>query len=172
MDHQFLEFWGNLWLQMVQGQKQWDGVIDWWQKGLVGFNEWNAMLRKVYGLKPTQAESRDQNKVWEETLQMFQKSFQDYLNLFGYVLRTDYDRLQNEYDRLQEDHQLLKKKSESQEETIRNLQAMLAAQAMDPAGLAKPFKDLISEQTSQFQRFMSGMIPNVKKPSGGEEEGQ
>ncbi len=172
MDHQFLDFWGNLWLQTVQGQKQWDGTIDWWQKGLVGFNEWTTLLRKIYSLKPTQPKPPDKNRVWEETLQNFQRFFQEYFNLFGYVLATDYDRLKNEYDRLQEDHQLLKKKSESQEETIRNLQAMLAAQTMDPAGLAKPFKDLISEQTEQFQRFMSGMIPGMKKPSGGEEEGQ
>ena len=172
MDHQFLDFWGNLWLQMVQGQKRWDGAIDWWQKGFVGFDEWTALLGKIYGLKPTQSEPPDKNKVWKETLQNFQKSFQDYFKLFGYVLRTDYDRLKNEYDRLQEDHQLLKKKSESQEETIRNLQAMLVAQTMDPAGLAKPFKDLISQQTEQFQRLMSGMIPNMKKPLGGEDEGE
>ncbi len=172
MDHQFLDFWGNLWLQMVQGQKQWDGAIDLWQKGFAGFKEWTALLGKTYGLKQTQPEVPDENKVWVETLQNFQRFFQDYFKLFGYVLRTDYDRLKNEYDRLQEDHQLLKRKTESQEETIRNLQAMLAAQTMDPAGLAKPFKDLISQQTEQFQRFMSGIIPDVKKSPGGEDKGQ
>ncbi len=172
MDHQFLDFWGNLWLQMAQGQKQWDGVIDGWRKGLMGSSEWNAMLGKVYGLKPPVPESRDMNKAWEETLQIFQEWLRDYFNLLGYVSRTDYDRLQNEHDRLQEDHRLLEKKSEIQEETIRNLQALLAVRAMDPASLAKPFKDLISQQTEQFQRFMSGMMPDVKKPTGGEEEGE
>jgi hypothetical protein len=172
MDHQFLEFWGKLWLQMAQGQKQWDGAMDFWRKGFVGFDEWNTFLGKMYGLKPTQPETPDNIKVWEETLRNFQKSFQDYFTLFGYVLRADYDRLKNEYDRLQEDHQLLKEKSERQEEAIRHLQAMLAAQAMDPAGLAKPLKDLISQQTEQFQRLMSGIITDAKKPSGGEDEGQ
>ena len=146
--------------------------MDCWMKGFDGFMQWNTMLGKVYGLKPTQPESWDQNKLWEDTLQIFQKSFQAYFNLFGYVLRTDYDRLKDEYDRLQQDHQFLKKKSEIQEETIFNLQAMLVAQTMDPAGLAKPFKDLISQQTEQFQRLMSGMIPDEKKPSGGEDEGK
>jgi hypothetical protein len=172
MDHQFQEFWGNLWLQMVQGQKQWDGLTNWWQKGFPGFNEWNAMMTKAYGLQFPLPESPDKNKAWEEALQMFQKSFQETFNLFGYVPRADYERLQRDYDLLQEDHQLLKKKSEFLEETIRQLQTLLAAQTMDPAGMAKPLKDLISEQTNQFQRFMSGMIPDLKKPSSGEDEGQ
>jgi hypothetical protein len=165
MDHQFLEFWGNLWLQMAQGQKQWEGIIDFWQKGFPGFNELNLLLGKFYGLKPPEQESREKDKVWEASLQMFQKSFQDYFNLFGYVPRADYDRLQ-------EDHQRLKKKLEFQEEAIRQLQALLAAQTVDPAALVKPFKDLISEQTGQFQRLMTGMLSNEKKPSEGEDEGQ
>jgi hypothetical protein len=172
MDHRFLEFWGNLLLQMAQGQKQWEEVIDWWQKGFAGFDEWNALLGKIYGVQPPRPESTDKNEVWEETLQVFQKSFQDTFNLLGYVPRADYERLQKKFDRLQEDHQLLKKKSEFLEETIRQLQTLLAAQTMDPAGMAKPLKDLISEQTNQFQRFMSGMIPDLKKPSSGEDEGQ
>jgi len=136
----------------------------------MGFNEWAAMLGKFSGLKSTGSESLGKIEGWEETLQNFQKFFQDYFKLFGYVLRSDYDRLKNEYDRLQEDHQLLKTKSEIQEQTIRNLQAMLAAQTMDPAGLAKPFTDLISQQTEQFERLMSGMMSDAKKSSSGEDE--
>ncbi len=172
MDHQFMDFWGNLWLQMLQGKKQWDGTIDWWQKGFVGFNEWAAMLGKFCGWKPTEPESPGKFKGWEETLQNFQKFFQDYSKLFGYVLRSDYDRLKSDYDRLQEDHQLLKEKTEIQELTIRNLQAMLAAQSMDPAGVAKPFTDLILQQSEQFQRFMSGMMSDVKKSSKKEDKGK
>jgi hypothetical protein len=165
MDHRFLEFWGNLLLQMAQGQKQSEEVIDWWQKGFAGFNEFNVLLGKVYGLKPPKPESQENDKVWEEGLRTFQKSFQDYFSLFGYVPRTEYDRLQKEYEDL-------KKKLEIQEEAIRQLQTLLAAQTMDPAGMAKPLKDLISEQTNQFQRLMAEMMPNVKKPPTGEDEGQ
>jgi hypothetical protein len=169
MDNQFQDFWGNLWLQMVQGQKQWDGIMNWWQKGFPGFNEWNAMMGKVQGFQPPQMESRDKNKAWEENIQIFQKFFQEYFNMLGYVPRADYERLQRDYDLLQEDHQLLKKKTEILEETIRQLQAMIAAQTMDPKGMAKPFQDLITEQTNQFQRLMSGMMPTPKKPSEGDE---
>jgi hypothetical protein len=163
MDNQFQDFWGNLWLQMFQGQKQWEGVMTFWQKSLPGVNDWSAMMGK--GPQPFQAGSPDQNKALEEACQNFQKLFQDYFKMLGYVPRADYERLQNEYDQLQEEHQLLKVKLEAQEIAIRQMQAVMAAQAMDPAGAAKPLQDMISEQANQFQRLMAGMMPKTKKTS-------
>ena len=144
--------------------------MEFWQKGLPGFNEWNALMGK--GAQSLQTESPEKNKAWEEACQNFQKVFQDYFKMLGYVPRADYDRLQKEYDQLQEEHQILKIKLEAQENVIRQMQAqmqaMVAAQAMDPAGMAKPFQDLMAEQTSQFQRLMSGLMPGAKKAPEGE----
>ena len=111
MDNRLLEFWGNYWLQMAQGKMPWGEIFNWWQKGLAGFNEMNPMGGKAYGLNPPELGFGESQKVWEETLRMFQKSFQEYLNLLGYVPRADYDRLQTDYEQLQNEHQILQKKA-------------------------------------------------------------
>jgi hypothetical protein len=164
MDRQFLEFWGNLLLQTARGQKQLEDIRDWWRRGLDGFQDLNVLLGKVYGLEPPKPEAPEENKVWEEAVRSFQKSFQDYVALFGYVPRPDYDRLLDQ-------NQVLQEKSERLEETIRHLQSLLAAQTLNPAGLAKSFQDLIQKQTGQFQQLLSEMGSGEKKPppSGGEE---
>ena len=166
MDRQFLEFWGNLLLQTARGQKQLEDIRDWWRRGLDGSQELNVLLGKVYGLEPPKPEAPEENKVWKEAIRSFQKSFQDYFTLFGYVPRPEYDRLLDQNQALQE-------KSERQEETIRHLQSLLAAQTLDPAGLTQSFQDLIQKQTGQFQQLMSEMGSGEKKsPPTGEDEGQ
>jgi hypothetical protein len=166
MDRQFLEFWGNLLLQTARGQKQLEDVRDWWRQGLNGFQELNILLGKVYGLEPPKPGAQEEEKVWEEAIRSFQKSFQDYVALFGYVPRPDYDRLSDQYQALQE-------KSERQEETIRHLQSLLVAQTLDPEGLAQSFQDLIQKQTGQFQQLMSEMGSGAPpSPPAGGDEGQ
>ena len=135
-----------------------------WRQGLDGFQELNVLLGKVYGLESPKPDAPEEEKVWKEAIRSFQKSFQDYFDLFGYVPRPDYDRLVDQYQALQE-------KSERQEEAIRHLQSLLAAQTLDPAGLAQSFQDLIQKQTGQFQQLMSEMGSGGKKspPVGGDE---
>lgn len=164
MDRQFLEFWGNLLLQTARGQRQLEDIHDWWRRGLDGFQELNVLLGKVYGLEPPKPDAPEEEKVWKEAIRSFQKSFQDYVSLFGYVPRPDFDRLLEKY-------QILKEESARQDETIRHLQAVLAAQTLDPAGLAKTFQDLIQKQTGQFQQLMAEMGSGEKRspPTEGDE---
>ena len=156
MDRHFLEFWGNLMIQAAKGQKQSEDLSQWFNQGVKVLNEITTLFGKFYGLEPLSYETPSILKSWEKAFEDFQRSFKEYLTIFGFVPRQEYDRILQEYE-------ALKNKVTQQKETIKKLQMLLTAKAFDPSDMAKGFQDLIRKQTDQLQDLMRGLGTFGKK---------
>jgi hypothetical protein len=157
MDKQFLEFWGNLLINAAKGQKQMEDMAKWITQGLKGIEDLTAMFRKFYGLDRLSEGSPDYQEMWKRAEKDFQKSFQDYLNLFGVVSKQEHLALVRKYEELKE-------KVANQEETIKHLRMLLDEKGMDQGEVViKGFQQLVKKQTEQFQEFMKGLGKSFEK---------
>lgn len=89
-------------------------------------------------------------KQLEELSQWFNqglKGLNDYMALFGFIPKPEYDRLLREVE-------VLRDKTRHQEDHIKQLQALLTLQAIDPTEMARGFEDLIKKQSDQFQDLL------------------
>ena len=150
MDKHFLEFWGNFLINAAKGQKQLEDMARWMTQGLKGFEDLTAMFRKFYGLDRTPESAPGYVKTWEKAAKDFQKSFQDYLNLFGVVPRQEHLELVKKYE-------ALKEKVTAQEETINRLRMLLEAKGADLGKIVKGYQDLVEKQIDQFEKLMGGL---------------
>jgi hypothetical protein len=158
LDRNFLEFWGNLMIQTAQGQKQIEDVSQWFNQGLKGFNELSAQFGKFYGLESLAGQTPSSPIPWEKASEEFQKAFKDYMALFGFVPKQDYDQLRQELE-------ALKDKNRQQEALIQQLQTLLTTtQALDPTEMASGFQDLVKKQSDQIQDMMKGFDFFANKP--------
>ena len=144
MDKRFLEFWGNLFLNVAQGQKQLSEITKWIDQGFSGFENLQAMFRNYYGLDE---ERPDYYELWNKAEADFQKSFKDYLSLLGVVPREEHVALVKKYEELKE-------KSAAQEETIGHLRMLLEEKGVDQAKVISGFEKMIAEQGEQFRELM------------------
>ena len=156
MDRHFLEFWGNFLINAAKGQKQMEDMAKWMTQGLQGFEDLTAMFRKFYGLDRLSESAPDDVKTWEKAAKDFQKSFQDYLNLFGVVPRHEHLELVKKYE-------ALKKKVAEQEEAIKHLRMLVVAKGADLGEIVKGYQDLVEKQTDQFQKLMEGLGDSLGK---------
>lgn len=157
MDRSFLEFWGNFLLQVARGQKQLEEMNQWVSQGLRGFEDMTTLFRKAYGLDEVSQESPDQAKVWEKAREDFQKSYREYMRLFGMVPSQDHLELVRKYEEL-------KRKCEAQEETIKHLRMLLETQGGDYGQMARNFQDLMQSQSEHFQKMMETFGSAFKQP--------
>ena len=157
MDRQFLEFWGNFLLNAAKGQKQLEDMAKWMGSGFTGFDELTSLFRKIYGLEGVSKESSDYLKMWSGAQEDFKKSFKDYLALLGVVPRDEYMALVKKYEEL-------KKKCESQEETVRHLRMLLSeAKIEEYQNVAGHFEELVKKQGDQFQKVMDSLSQMFQK---------
>jgi hypothetical protein len=148
MDKNFLEFWGNFFLNASKGQKQLEDLGEWMHQGLKGFEDITALFRKTYGLEKSKESGPDYLESWKKAGEDFNKSFKDYLNLLGVVPREDYLSLVKKYEELKE-------KAASQEETIKHLRMLLSdVKGVDYEKVTGRFDDLLKRQGEQFQKLM------------------
>jgi chromosome segregation ATPase len=160
MDRQFLEFWGNFLLNVAKGQKQFEDMTRWIHQGFKGFDDLNAMFTKCYGLEKLGEDSPDYIKAWQDAMDVFQRSFKDYLSLMNVVPRDEYNELVKKYEDLKE-------KVADREETVKHLQLLLERQGTDEGHLTKGFHDLIKKQTEEFQELMKSLGQSLEKRSTG-----
>ena len=59
MDKNFLEFWGNFFINAAKGQQQLEDMGQWMSQGFKGFEELTAMFRKCYGLDQLSPDAPD-----------------------------------------------------------------------------------------------------------------
>lgn len=160
MDEKFLEFWGNLLLNAARSKKQGDDLMRWLRLGLPGmaappspktggsgFEEMTAAFKKLYGLDKISAPKEDPQQAWAEALQDFQKSFQDYLAVYGVVPKKEHLALVEKYENL-------KAKSMDQEETIRHLRMLLSDRKEAQVDAATQLQDIVRNQGELFQKMM------------------
>lgn len=162
MDEKFLEFLGNLLLNAAKSKKQGDDLMRWLQMGLpgmispaspktaaTGFEEMIAAFKRLYGLDKPSPPREDSQKAWARAVEDFQKSFQDYLAVYGVVP-------QKEHLALVEKYEALKTRCEDQEETIRHLRMLLADRKEEraDADAAIQLQDIVRNQGELFQKMM------------------
>ena len=144
MDKNFLEFWGNFLLNAAEGQKQLEEFAKWMQQGFSGFENLSEMFRKYYGLD---AKSFDDASTREKAWADFQKSFKDYLSLFGVVPEEEHLDLVKKYEELRE-------RVAAQEETIKHLRMLLKEKGFDQSQVISGLQQLMAEQGEQFRKLM------------------
>jgi len=162
MDKNFLEFWGNFLIQTAKGQRQLEDMVIWIRQGFSGFEDLRTMFLRVYGIDRFAEGSPDYLKMSEKAQEAFKNSFRDYLSMFGVVPKEDHLALVKKYEELKE-------KVAHQEETIKNLQALLSSKMIDPGEVVDAFQELIRKQSDQFQKIMESVaqffqtpLPNLK----------
>ena len=160
MDKQFLEFWGNLLLSAAKGQRQIDEFSRWMSQGMKGFQDFNDMFQKFYGLEDTEAADPD---MWTSAQSTFRDAYKAYLDSMGVVPQSDYTDLKQQFEALE-------KKVSGQEKTIRNLRLELSECKLSEGDTVRGFQELIQVQSDQFQeltdsfsRFFSSAAEDEKK---------
>ncbi len=150
MDRHFLEFWGNFLINAARGQKQLEDMAKWMTQGLKGFEDLTTMFRKFYGLDRVSEGAVDDEKTWEKAAKDFQRSFKEYLKLFGVVPMQEHLELVKKYE-------ALKEKLTAQEETINHLRMLLDQKAGNVGNVVRDYQDLIKKQADQFQKLMTDL---------------
>jgi hypothetical protein len=157
MDRNFLEFWGNLFINAAKQQKQLEDLAKWMQQGFKGFDDLTAMFNKFYGLESLKKDTPAYKESWEAASENFLNSFKNYLDLMGMVPKNEHLELVKKYEELKE-------KVADQEETISHLRMLLEqrkAESQDE--LVQGFQDLIDKQSKQFQQTMETFGSLFKK---------
>ncbi len=147
MDPQFLEFLGNFLITAAKGQKNMEDMKKWMGNGLSGFNDITEMYKKFYGLDRLPENSEQYTRLWEDSMESFGKSFQEYLNTLGVVSRKEYLEL---YDKCVE----LEKRVSEQEENAKNLRILFKDRGIDQSNMMEGFQEIVKSQTDKFQEIM------------------
>jgi len=135
MDKKFLEFWGNSMLSAAKSQEQFEKMAAWAQQGFKGLEEMTNFFLKAYGLDGCAEGSPDYVTGWKKAEEEFKRSINDYMNLCGFVPKSDYLELVKKYEEIKE-------KLSSQEETVKHLRMLASESKMAGQGeLSKQFAD-------------------------------
>lgn len=161
MDRRFLEFWGNFLISAGKGQKQLEDMARWIGQDFRGFEDITAMFRKFYGLDRVSESSANHEKTLEKAAKDFQKSFEEYLKLLGFVPLQEHLELLKKYE-------ALKEKAAAQEETIKHLLMLLDEKGLVQGEMVRDFQDLVKKQAGQFQDLMKGFGQFIGKDSSAE----
>jgi tetratricopeptide (TPR) repeat protein len=160
VDRHFLEFWGNLLINAAKSQKQMEDAAEWMNQGLKGFEDLTAMFRRFYDLDNLSESAPDYVKTWEKAAKDFQKSFYDYLKLFGVVPRQEHLELAKKYE-------ALKKKVADQEEAIKHLRMLMGDKGADLREIVEGYQDLVKKQADQFREFMKSFTQALNDDTSG-----
>lgn len=106
------------------------------------------IFRKCYGLKDDSAP--DYFTLAAKASEQFQKSLKEFVSAFNVVPREEYEALKKKNHELQE-------KSDSQDETIRELRVKLLVKGAEDIGDASGIRDMIKTQTEQFTALMDSL---------------
>lgn len=160
MDKNFLEFWGQMFLAMSKGQRQFDELSQWMKQGFGGAEGLSDLLRQVYGLEKTEKGTEEYLGLFEKASQAFQQSFREYLHLFELAPRDEYETLLKECD-------ALKQKIVEQEQTIEHLRKILGEKGTASVETVQNLQNVLKKQTDQFQEMMKtmGEMFQQKRPS-------
>ncbi len=183
LDRKFLEFWGNLLLNIAKGQEQLENLssimnIDSISNmDFMNFKEMSRMFKQSYGLvldEQSGKQKRDEldnmkmdesEKVkLRESIEAFQSSFAKYITLWGWIPKKTHDELKQSYENIQKAHTDLKKeydslkqKSDIQEELISQLRDIVNAKGMSHIELFDHIQNLARKQSSEFQNLIQNL---------------
>lgn len=158
MSKHFYEFWGNYYLNLARGQQQMDNLAILMKQWGRGMSDITALFGRCYGLKPhTTAliESMSQQS-WQKAMADFQRSWNPFAALWGWVPQTEYQRVVRERD-------TLKQKIQDQDAVIRQLRDLLNEEGRGHTMLIDHWKRSFEEQNAQFQSLMESIGSSFAK---------
>ena len=158
MNRQFYEFWGNVFTQIAQGQKQLDEMTTWMQQGVGGAKELNELFRRCYGLSPPKADDNQASQMWQAAIKDFQQSSAQLAKQWGWVSQTEYQEV---LDRCA----LLEKQVQEQQVTIKGLRNLLEEKGFGHTELFQHLNKALKEQTDQFNALMESIHETFKEKS-------
>jgi hypothetical protein len=156
MNKDFLEFWGNLFLNAAHGQKQLEELSGWMQQGMTGAETLTGMFSKFYGLDQLPKDNPNYFELWDKATKDFQNSFTDFINMMGLVSHDEHVALIKKYEKL-------KKENEDLRETVRHLRLLYEEKGASQEMANQSFKELMVKQSEQFQELMEGFSSFVKE---------
>ncbi|HEC32005.1 MAG TPA: hypothetical protein ENI41_05905 [Deltaproteobacteria bacterium] len=156
MNKEFLEFWGNLLVDVARKQKRAAEIGQWISSGFKGFEDLTEQFKKFYGLDKLSENDPQYASLWEKSVSDFRSAFKEYLELFDVVSREKYEEVARECKEL-------KDKVKRLEERIKQLEALLGAKGFEYASVATEFQKLVEKQTREFQKMMEGFTAPFEK---------
>jgi len=127
MDKQFLQFWGDFFVNSAKGQRQLEDMTKWMHQGFKGVDYLTDLFQKSYGLDRISEAGDEYVKMWEKAIENFEKSLNDYLDLMGVVPRKEHQILLNKYENLGEDVANLRKFVANQKKEISGCEKAVSA---------------------------------------------
>ena len=175
LDRKFLEFWGNLFLNVAKGQEQIEHLSSLMNMDSINnmdfmnFKEMAKMFRQSYGLpldesdrqqgldKKSHKSDEIETVKLRESLEAFQSSFSKYITIWGWVPKAEHEELKKSYDTLKHDYETLKEKADTQEELISQLRDTLNTKGMGHVELFHNIQNLTRKQTGEFQNLIQNL---------------
>jgi hypothetical protein len=152
----FLEFWGNLFINAAHGQKQLEELTSWMQQGMTGAEQMTAMFSKFYGLDKLSKDNPNYFELWDKASKDFHNSLTEFFNVMGLVSKDEHLALIKKYEQL-------KKENEDLRETVRHLRLLYEEKGASQEIANQSFKELMVKQSEQFQELMEGFSSFVKE---------
>ena len=164
MDPKFLEFWGNCLVtlsklgQAPDPKRFQEEALRFWGNLLTGKKEtgqFNAseifekqleLFRKCYGLEE-KAQEPEFIESFKQASGDFQRSFKEFMSVFDFVPREDYEQLKKKTEELNA-------KVREQNEIIRQLRMEKIREGAEEIAAASGIQELIKNQAEQFSALM------------------
>jgi len=147
VDRQFLEFWGNCFLNAAQTQKHLEDMSRWIRGDYMMYEDITKMFTRFYGFDLMETTTPDYFDFWKKTTEDFQKSFVDFMGLMDFMPREETGSLARE-------NRGLRDRIAELEKSIKTLQKILDEKlSVQNAGI-KGFEDMLKDQTQKFQDMM------------------
>jgi len=168
MNRQFMEFWGNLFINTAKNQKQLEDMSTWVRQGMSSLDEMSTSMKKMYGLDLVAGPQPDDFKVWNKAIDDFKQLFVN-----GCLSIVGIKPFPGGHLDLIKKYEELKEKVVSQEETIKHLRLLLdEAKTASYTQSTLHIEELIQKQNEQFQTMMSGFGQFFKNDTASEESPQ
>jgi uncharacterized coiled-coil protein SlyX len=158
MDKNFFEIWGQLFLNAAKTQKQMEDFGQWMTQGLKGFEQMAPLYKNPYRPDVPKGEdaAADYMGAYRQSVEMFLKSFREYLAMFDMVPKADYLVLEKKVADLEG-------KLSEQEETIAQLRKLMGTGSGEHSNIAEGFRELLEQQANEFQKLMNNLSSFSKK---------
>ena len=174
MDPKFLEFWGNCLVtlsklgQAPDPKRFQEEALRFWGNLLTSkkdtgqfnaseiFEKQLELFRKCYGLEE-KAQEPEFIESFKKASGEFQHSFKEFMSVFDFVPREDYEQLKRKTEELNE-------KVREQNEVIRQLRMEKVREGAEEIAAASGIQEMIKNQTEQFSSLMDVLGSIYRKP--------
>lgn len=147
MDHHFLKFLGNYFINAAVYQKQADNMVKWINQGGSGFEEISSMFKKFYNI-----DGNTSSDEFARTFQEFKKNYSQFFTLPGMVSEKKYLELEQEYEKLKE-------KYDQQKEIIDNLSSIITMKDTLQNNMNQGIEHVMKNQKKIFENMLNGFNP-------------